>query len=141
MGFTLTIKGEETIHFTKEVTAIHVDINTPLDSRAKSSNASATMWVTGKLFAAEPEANGRTLKLFDWALVPAKSEKSYRSVVAVIKIGGVYRKIEFPNAFVIDYNERHNDVAGAGEFRLILRQKADKLDDIKATPASDTEYS
>ncbi len=141
MGFTLTIKGEETIHFTKEITSIHVDINTPLDSRAKSSNASATMWVTGKLFAAEPEANGRTLKLFDWALVPAESEKSYRSVVAVIKTGGVDRKIQFPNAFVIDYNERHSDVVGAGEFRLILRQRADKIDDVKATPVDDTEYS
>lgn len=48
-------------------------------------------------------------------------------------VGQNFRKIHFPNAFVIDYSERYNDNAGVGEFAMTLRQKADKLPDVKSS--------
>lgn len=137
MGFTLSVKGQDaTINLgTDVITSAHVDINTPLTSVAKSTNASATMWVTGKLTAdtsgIDGNINSDTLKLFKWSLVSAQDADSYRDVtVEVITAGHIFRTIHFPNAFVVDYSERYNDSIGVGEFALTLRQRADKVSDV-----------
>ncbi|VBB07786.1 Hypothetical protein LUCI_3051 [Lucifera butyrica] len=74
-----------------------------------------------------------TLKLFKWSLVTAQNADSYRDVtVKVITADQDFRTIHFPNAFIIDYNERYFDSSGMGEFSLVLRQKADKFTDVQA---------
>lgn len=135
MGFTLTVKGKDTIYFGKDIiSSAHVDVSTPLNSMAKSSSAAATMWVTGKLFSTDMgSSNSDTVKLFDWSLVPAQSAEAYRDVTVEIILANEtpFRTIDFPNAFVIDYSERYNTQMGIGEFTLILRQKADQLPQVK----------
>lgn len=133
MGFKLIVEGSGTaINLGIDVIRfVHVEIGTPMDSRAKSSDTAATMWVTGNFLSGEN--NSETLKLFDWSLVPAQSSDAYRKVtVEVICISEIFRKIYLPNAFVVDYNERFNGGTGIGEFTLVLRQKADKIPDVKA---------
>jgi hypothetical protein len=129
MGFKLTVKGNDNIHFSVDVIRhVHVEVSTPSDSRAKSSDATVTMWVTGKILSTD---NSETLKLFKWSLVPAQSSDAYRRVIAeVITDSTVIREICLPNAFVIDYNERFSDNIGVGEFALVLRQKAEKILDV-----------
>lgn len=137
MGFTLTIKGKDTIKFgTDVISSAHMSASTPLNSMAKSSAVAITVWVTGKLFSTEEGASS-TVELFDWSLVSAQSADSYREVtVEVIHAtddNTPFRTIHLPNAFVVDYSERYNDDKGFGEFALVLRQKADKIPDVKTT--------
>jgi hypothetical protein len=137
MGFTLTVKGKDTIYFGKDmISSAHADVSTPLNSMAKSSTVAVTVWVTGKLFSTDiGSSNSKTSKLFDWSLVSAQDADSYREVtVEVIHANQTpFRTIHLPNAFVVDYSERYDDNKGFGEFSLILRQKADKIPDIKTT--------
>jgi len=135
MGFTLTIKGEDTINFgVNMISSAHVSVGTPIDSMAKSTNIAVTVWVTGKLFSADG-GNSNTSKLFDWSLVPAQSADAYREVtVEVIHAKEApFRTIHLPNAFVVDYSERYNDDKGYGEFVMILKQRANKIPGVKTT--------
>jgi hypothetical protein len=141
MGFTLSVKGQDTINLgTDVIISAHVGVSTPFTSMAKSTNVSATLWVTGKLTSTnlplgmEAVVNNDTAKLLNWSLVPAQNADAYRDVtVEVITAGQTFRMIHFPNAFVVDYNERYIDTAGVGEFTLVLRQKADKFSEVTAT--------
>lgn len=135
MGFTLTVKGKDTIHFGKEViSSAHMDVATPHSSMAKSTAVAVTVWVTGKLFSTDI-GNSKTSKLFDWSLVPAQSADAYREVtVEVIHASEEpFRTIHLPNAFIVNYSERYNDDKGFGEFALVLKQRADKIPDVKTT--------
>lgn len=134
MGFKLKVQGADTISFGIDVIRnVHVELSTPNDSRAKSSQADATMWISGKLLSIDDGSNNSdTLELFKWSKVPAQISDAYRNVtVEVVTEDKIFREINFPNAFVIDYSERYNDNAGIGEFSLVVRQKADKILDIK----------
>ena len=63
-----------------------------------------------------------------WALVPAENSDCYRKVtVEVIAASQVVRKYSYPNAFVVDYKEDYGDVEGIGTFKLIMKQKKDKM--------------
>lgn len=134
MGFTLSIKGKDTEISLGEkiVSTVHVVVATPNDSMAKSSSVAATMFVGGKLTVNPGETNTDTLNLFKWSLVSAKNADAYRDVtVEVITNDQIFRTIDFPNAFVIDYNERYSDSTGMGQFSLVLRQKVDQMSKIK----------
>ena len=135
MGFTLTIKGQETVYFGKDViSSAHMEVGTPLNSMAKSTAVAVTVWVTGKLYSTNA-GDSKTSELFDWSLVEAQSADSYREVtVEVIHAQEEpFRTIHLPNAFVVNYSERYNDTKGFGEFALILKQKADRIPDVKTT--------
>lgn len=141
MGFTLTVKGTETLTFGEEmISAAHVAVDTPSDSMAKSSHAAATLFVAGKLLATNSgvNSNSATSELFAWSLVPAQKADSYRDVTVkvisevVSDDGKPFREIHFPNAFVVNYSERYNAKMGVGEFSLTLRQKVDKMADVKS---------
>ncbi len=131
MGFTLTVKGQETIFYGVDViTSAHMDVSTPINSLAKSTNVSTTIWMTGKLI--DESNSSDTHKLLEWSLVPAQRAEAYRDVtINVIAADQTFRTIEFPNAFVIQYNEIYTNTMGAGDFRLILGQKVDQFDKIK----------
>ncbi|MBU2700411.1 hypothetical protein Ga0466249_001503 [Sporomusaceae bacterium BoRhaA] len=134
MGFRLSVKGKENIDLGSEmIQSVHVDVCTPTDSMAKSSNVNATIFISGKLISNTMIKQDETLKLFNWSLVPAQNAEAYRDVtIKVIAADNVFRIVHFPNTFVIDYSERYNDHIGVGEFSLVLRQKADKIPDITA---------
>lgn len=135
MGFTLTVKGQETLCFGKEIiTSAHANISTPPSSMAKSTTVAATLWITGKLFSTDG-TDSKTSKLFDWSLVSAQSADSYRNVTVEVFHANEkpFRTIHLPNAFVVDYSERYNEDRGYGEFALVLRQKSDRISEVKNT--------
>ena len=47
--------------------------------------------------------------------------------MVVISASQVVRKYSYPNAFVVDYKEDYGDVEGIGTFKLIMKQKKDKM--------------
>ncbi|MBU2700416.1 hypothetical protein Ga0466249_001508 [Sporomusaceae bacterium BoRhaA] len=48
MGFRLSVKGKENIDLGPEmIQSVHVDVCTPTDSMAKSSNVNATIFISG----------------------------------------------------------------------------------------------
>lgn len=131
MGFTLTVEGGENLFYGKDtIQMVHVALATPGDSRAKATNNYATLWVSGKLNTSGG-MESPTLKLFEWAQTPPGEEQVYRIVTVDIESDGqIFRKIKFPNAFIVDYNEKYNDRVGVGSFSIVIRQKADKVDDV-----------
>lgn len=134
MGFTMTIEGSGSMYFGEEVIqSANFALATPEDSRAKSTNHCVTMSIVGKLYADNPIGGGsQTIELLTWAQTPAESEEAYRNVtIEVISSGIVFRKIQITKAFVVDYNERYAVTKGVGEFSITIRQKADKVDEVK----------
>ena len=43
----------------------------------------------------------------------------------------IVRQINVPNAFVVDYEEDFSDDTGAGVFKLLIKQKKDKMANLK----------
>lgn len=133
MGFKLIVEGNETLTYGKDIIQfVNVTLSTPGDSRAKSTNMYSTVWITGNLHADDDNAaNSETLKLFKWAQIPAGDETAYRKVT--VKVTGVnkyFREIKLNKAFVVDYNEKYSSSSGVGSFNIVIRQKADKVDDV-----------
>ena len=65
-------------------------------------------------------------------MVPAENSDCYRNVqIDVVNASQVVRQITVPNAFVIDYEEDFTDETGAGVFRLLIKQKKDKMVNLK----------
>lgn len=66
-----------------------------------------------------------------WSLVPAESSDAYRELsLEVISGSVVVRKIDLPNAFILDYTEDYNDKGGVGEFKAIFKQKKEKIETV-----------
>ena len=121
MGFRLQITGAEQISLDENmIRTAETELFTPEDSRARASKSLSTIVVTGKLYAAE-EGN-ETMKLFNWAHVPAESEDAYRDVMLTVVFGGnTFRQVHLSKAFVVDYQESYEDTEGFGTFRLVVR--------------------
>ena len=74
----------------------------------------------------DPFEYTRNIGLF--SLVRSEISDCYRKVtVEVIAASQVVRKYSYPNAFVVDYKEDYGDVEGIGTFKLIMKQKKDKM--------------
>ena len=130
MGFRVKIEGAETIDLSIEsVETVKVTTDTPKDSNARSKDVGSTITITGKILTAvdgDPFDSTRQMGL--WSLVPAEKADCYRKItVEVISADQIIRKITYPNAFVVDYNENFGDTEGIGTFTLVARQKKDKL--------------
>jgi hypothetical protein len=70
-----------------------------------------------------------TIKIAKWSCVRAEVADSYREItLEVVVASQVVRKIHFPHAFVVDYDEHYFDTEGVGTFVLKVRQKKDKFD-------------
>ena len=134
MGLRLNIKGSESINL-GETSIIDVVFRSdiPQDSNARSTDLGATMKITGKILAAVGgEAADDTSKIATWSLVPAESSDCYRTVkVDVVSASQIVRQITLPNAFVIGYEEDFSDETGIGVFTLLLKQKKDKMINLK----------
>ena len=130
MGFTLKVEGNTTIEQgTTSITGVKVSTDIPQDSNARSTDLGSTITVTGKILTAvDGDPFDATRQLGLWALVPAENSDCYRKVtVEVIAASQVVRKYSYPNAFVVDYKEDYGDVEGIGTFKLIMKQKKDKM--------------
>jgi hypothetical protein len=134
MGFKLKIEGQETIELgVKSIETVKFLTDTPNDSNARSTDLGTSIIVTGKILAAVggEEADG-TMKIATWSIVPAEKADCYRKLtVEMIAADQVVRKVSFPNAFVVDYTEDYGHEDGVGTFYLHMKQKKDKMPDVK----------
>lgn len=134
MGLRMTIEGNETINLVEtSITGIKFGADIPHDSNARSTDLGSTVYVEGKILAAVGgEAADDTSKIARWSLVPAENSDCYRNVViTVVSASQIVRQISVPNAFVVGYEEDFSDESGAGTFRLLMKQKKDKMASLK----------
>lgn len=134
MGLRLKIDGSEQISLSEaSITAVRFGADIPHDSNARSTDLGSTMLIKGKILAAvDGETADDTSKIARWSLVPAENSDCYRTVrIDVVNASQVVRQITMPNAFVIDYEEDFTDETGTGVFRLLIKQKKDKMTSLK----------
>lgn len=134
MGLRVKIEGSESINLLEtSIMTVDFGADIPHDSNARSTDLGSTVLITGKILAAvNGEAADDTSKIARWSLVPAENSDCYRNVrIDVINASQVVRQITVPNAFVIDYEEDFTDETGAGVFRLLIKQKKDKMVNLK----------
>lgn len=134
MGFNLKIKGknEEITLGMDNITTVKYISDTPDDSNARASDLGVVLEVNGKIITpVNGEEADDTKKMAKWSLVPAESSDAYRELsLEVISGSVVVRKIDLPNAFILDYTEDYNDKGGVGEFKAIFKQKKEKIETV-----------
>ena len=131
MGIRLTIEGAETISLDEQsIQGCKFITDTPDDPNARSTDVVNTMILTGRILTAvDGDAADDTMKIAKWSVVRAESSDSYRkATVEIVSANQIVRKVHFPNAFVVDYQESYGDTEGIGEFTLVIRQKKDKFE-------------
>lgn len=134
MGLRLKIEGNETISLLEtSITGIKFGADIPHDSNARSTDLGSTILVEGRILAAVGgEAADDTSKIARWSLVPAENSDCYRKVeITVVSASQIVRQISVPNAFVVGYEEDFSDESGTGSFRLLMKQKKDKMANLK----------
>ena len=134
MGLRLKIEGNESVNLREtSITKITFGADIPHDSNARSTDLGSTALIEGKILAAvDGEAADDTSKIARWALVPAENADCYRRItIDVVNASQIVRQISIPNAFVVDYEEDYTDDTGAGVFRLLVKQKKDKMTALK----------
>jgi len=134
MGLRMKIEGSESINLVEtSITGIKFGADIPHDSNARSTDLGSTVLVEGKILAAVGgEAADDTSKIARWSLVPAENSDCYRNVeITVVSASQIVRQITVPNAFVVGYEEDFSDETGAGTFRLLMKQKKDKMANLK----------
>jgi len=131
MGFRLKVDGPEVIDLgIDHIISVKLDVETPEDCNARSTDLGVGLVITGKILTAlDGEAADSSLNIAKWSVVPAEDATCYRNLtVDVVNASQVVRKFSLPNAFVIAYNEEFGNTEGIGEFTLKVRQKKDKTD-------------
>ncbi|MGC6177235.1 membrane-associated protease 1 [uncultured Clostridium sp.] len=134
MGLRMKITGSESVELREtSITNVVFGADIPHDSNARSTDLGSTVLIEGKILAAVGgEAADDTSKLARWSLVPAENSDCYRNVeIDVINASQVVRQITVPNAFVVDYTEDFTDETGTGIFKLLIKQKKDKMVNLK----------
>lgn len=130
----MKIEGSESINLVEtSITGIKFGADIPHDSNARSTDLGSTVLVEGKILAAVGgEAADDTSKIARWSLVPAENSDCYRSVeITVVSASQIVRQITMANAFVVGYEEDFSDATGTGTFRLLMKQKKDKMANLK----------
>ncbi|WP_024346285.1 hypothetical protein [Lacrimispora indolis] len=134
MGLRMKITGSETLELREtSITNVVFGADIPHDSNARSTDLGSTVLIEGRILAAVGgEAADDTGKLARWSLVPAENSDCYRNVqIDVVNASQVVRQITVPNAFVVDYREDFTDETGTGVFKLLIKQKKDKMASLK----------
>lgn len=133
MSLRVKIDGQDSFEIAKDcVKKVMFKTDIPLDSNARTKDVGSTLEISGKiLVATDGDPFDSTRKLALWSMVPAENAAAYRQVtVEVINAGVVERKYSFSRAFIIDYKEDYGNTDGIGTFKIIIKQKKDKLDQI-----------
>lgn len=134
MGLRLKIEGNESISLLEtSIVSVKFGADIPHDSNARSTDLGSTVLIKGKILAAVGgETADDTSKIARWSLVPAENSDCYRKVqIDVVNASQIVRQISIPNAFVIGYEEDFTDDTGTGIFTLLLKQKKDKMANLK----------
>lgn len=134
MGFRVKIDGAAAIELKEEnIISVKFGADIPEDSNARSTDLGSTIEIKGKILTAvDGEPFDATKELGKWSLVPAENADCYRNaVIDVIAASQVVRKYTYPNAFCVDYREDYGDEAGVGTFTLIIKQKKDKMAQVR----------
>lgn len=130
MSLIVKVDGQTSFEVSKEcVQKVKFCTDIPLDSNARTKDVGCTLEITGKILVAtdgDPFDSTRQLAL--WSMVPAEDAAAYRQVSVEIFEGGlIERKYSFPRAFVVDYKESYGNTDGIGTFKIVIKQKKDKL--------------
>ena len=114
------------------ITTVKYISDTPDDSNARASDLGVVLEVNGKIITpVNGEEADDTKKMAKWSLIPAESSDAYRELTLEVISGSVVvRKIDLPNAFILDYTEDYNDKGGVGEFKAIFKQKKEKIETV-----------
>lgn len=134
MGLRMTVEGSESINLKEtSISEMRFGADIPHDSNARSTDLGSTILVKGKILAAVGgETADDTSKIARWSLVPAEDSDCYRNVeIMVVSASQIVRQITIPQAFVVGYEEDFTDETGTGTFRLLMKQKKDKMTDLK----------
>lgn len=134
MGLRLKIEGSESVNLPEtSIERVEFGADIPHDSNARSTDLGSSILITGKiLVSVNGEAADDTSKLARWSLIPAENSDCYRKVqIDVVNASQIVRQITIPNAFVVDYEEDFTDDTGAGTFHLLIKQKKDKMTNLK----------
>ena len=134
MGLRMKIEGSESISLMEtSITGVKFGSDIPHDSNARSTDLGSTVLVEGKILAAVGgETADDTSKIAKWSLVPAENSDCYRNAeITVVSASQIVRQITIPNAFVVGYEEDFSDETGIGTFRLLMKQKKDKMSALK----------
>lgn len=133
MGFTLKVEGPSSIDLgTTSIVGVKFKTDIPHDSNARSTDLGSTVEITGKILTAvDGDPFDATRQIGLWSLVPAEKADCYRKVtIEVIAASQMVRKYTYPNAFVVDYKENYGDEEGVGTFKLVMKQKKDKMSQV-----------
>lgn len=134
MGLRLNIEGSEAINLKEtSITRVKFGADIPHDSNARSTDLGSTVLIEGKILTAvDGEAADDTSKLAKWALIAAENSDCYRKAeISIVNASQIVRQVAIPNAFVVGYEEDFTDDTGAGVFRLLIKQKKDKMKNLK----------
>ena len=134
MGLRMKIEGSESIYLPEtSITKVVFGADIPQDSNARSTDLGSTVLVSGRILTpVDGEAADDTSKLARWSLVPAENLDCYRNVqVEVVNASQIVRQIVISNACVVGYEEDFTDETGAGVFKLLIKQKKDKMANVK----------
>ena len=134
MGLRMKIEGSESIYLPEtSITKVVFGADIPQDSNARSTDLGSTVLVSGRILTpVDGESADDTSKLARWSLVPAENLDCYRNVqVEVVNASQIVRQIVISNAFVVGYEEDFTDETGAGVFKLLIKQKKDKMANVK----------
>ncbi len=128
MGIRFSVAGSELADF-DERSIVNAEFlsESPRDSNAKATDYGIGLKVWGKVLYTVGGDTDDVLKLARWSQIPSESADCYRiAELSVISAGQVVRKYRIPNAFVLEYSEKADDVRGIGEFYIHIRQKKDQ---------------
>jgi len=134
--FMMMVAGVETFTIPTEcITSAKFTTDIPKSSDARTGDVGTTLVVQGKILTAvdgAPVDSTRQMAL--WSAVPSKRADCYRNVTLKnIRGNVVLREYNFPNAFVVDYNESFDDEEGVGTFTLKIKQKKDRIEHVLVT--------
>lgn len=129
MGFILNVEG--TILGVETIKTVDFAVTTPNDSNAKTTDVAVTATITGKILTMLDDGTEGTVELAKWAMITSENATCYKSVaIQSTAAGQVVREYTMPTAFVVDYTENYDDSEGVGTFKLVIRQKKDKIQSI-----------
>lgn len=125
---TITSDTGESIELTSTNTKITFDTFAE-NVRNKSKSMNVTVTIKGKIKDTDTD---KLMKLFKWSKT-YKSAEVYRKLVIEDTIGTdeVQRTYEFPQMFVLGYEENLDEDDANSNYALTLRQKEDHFDDIE----------
>ena len=128
MGFKVTIEAKESINLGLEtVSSVRFLTQTPNASNARSTDLGMGVEIVGKIRANIAGVADETVKIAQWALVPAEDAKCYGQVTVDVLSGNKeVRQIIMDTVYVAGYKETFADETGVGTFVLTLKQKKDK---------------